>query len=94
MNILYEMLGVNIPIEFRNGLYYCNDRLYIDQLYAQKAYKLKKFIDSIKEDKEVIKFIDKYKHSHNIIMNEMLNKLRLRGEFEQYVKEKMSEQEE
>lgn len=94
MNILYSMLGVNIPIEFRNGLYYCNDRLYIDQLYAKKAFKLKKFIDSIKDDKEVIKFVDKYKHSHDIIMKERMNKLSISSEFKQFIATKMREQEE
>ena len=91
MNTLYKMLDIDIPIEFRDGLYYCNNTLYRDQLYAKKVYKLQKFVDSIANDTEVIEFINKYEHSHNIIMNEMLNKLTLSHEFKEFVKAKMED---
>jgi len=81
------MLDIDIPIEFKNGFYWCGDNLYRDQGYAKEAYKIQKFVDSVENTNRVNEFKNNYLNICSIIESEKLNKENLKKNFKRYIKE-------
>lgn len=57
VQILKIILGIDIPVSIKNGIYYCDDRPYRDQQYAKKVYELQKYIDGLDELDDRLKLL-------------------------------------
>ena len=57
VQILKIILGIDIPVSIKNGIYYCDDRPYRDQQYAKRVYELREYVDGLDELDDRLKLL-------------------------------------